>query len=57
MFQPEAIDPAVSVLAELAGSRRALELAIGTGRTARLPSGSTFLPAPSAGISATRSES
>jgi SAM-dependent methyltransferase len=32
MFQPEAIDPAVSVLAELAGSGRALELAIGTGR-------------------------
>ncbi len=32
MFQPEAIDPAVSMLAELAGSGRALELAIGTGR-------------------------
>ena len=32
MFQPEAIDPAVSLLAELAGSGRALELAIGTGR-------------------------
>jgi SAM-dependent methyltransferase len=32
MFQPDAIDPAVSLLAELAGSGRALELAIGTGR-------------------------
>lgn len=31
-FQPEAIDPAVSLLAGLAGSGRALELAIGTGR-------------------------
>src|SRR5580704_7904785 len=34
MFRPEAIDPAVSLLAELAGSGRALELAIGTGRIA-----------------------
>src|ERR1022692_594281 len=34
MFQPEAIDPAVSLLAELAGSGHALELAIGTGRIA-----------------------
>lgn len=32
MFQPEVIDPAVSMLAELAGRGRALELAIGTGR-------------------------
>jgi hypothetical protein len=32
MFRPEAIDPVVSLLAELAGSGRALELAIGTGR-------------------------
>ena len=32
MFQPEAIGPAVSLLAGLAGSGRALELAIGTGR-------------------------
>ena len=32
MNQPEAIDPAVDLLAELAGSGRALELAIGTGR-------------------------
>jgi SAM-dependent methyltransferase len=32
MFQPEAIDSAVSLLAELAGSGKALELAIGTGR-------------------------
>jgi SAM-dependent methyltransferase len=31
-FQPAAIDPAVDLLAELAGSGRALELAIGTGR-------------------------
>lgn len=32
MFQSEAIDPAVGLLAELAGRGRALELAIGTGR-------------------------
>jgi SAM-dependent methyltransferase len=32
MFKPEAIGPVVSMLAELAGSGRALELAIGTGR-------------------------
>src|SRR5215472_15178456 len=32
MFQPDVIEPAVSLLAELAGSGRALELAIGTGR-------------------------
>jgi SAM-dependent methyltransferase len=32
MFGPTAIDPAVSLLAELAGGGRALELAIGTGR-------------------------
>src|SRR5262252_9795237 len=32
MNQPELVDPAVSLLAELAGSGRALELAIGTGR-------------------------
>jgi len=32
MFQPEAIEPAVSLLAGLAGRGRALELAIGTGR-------------------------
>jgi SAM-dependent methyltransferase len=32
MFQPEAVDPAVGFLAELAGNGRALELAIGTGR-------------------------
>ena len=32
MFQPEAIDSAVSLLAELAGGGQALELAIGTGR-------------------------
>jgi hypothetical protein len=32
MFQPGSIDPAVSLLAELAGTGRALELAIGTGR-------------------------
>ena len=34
MFQPAAVDPAVDVLAELAGDGRALELAIGTGRIA-----------------------
>ena len=32
MSQPEVVDPAVSMLAELAGGGRALELAIGTGR-------------------------
>jgi SAM-dependent methyltransferase len=32
IFQPDAIEPAVSLLAALAGSGRALELAIGTGR-------------------------
>ncbi len=32
MFQPEVIDPVIGLLAELAGSGRALELAIGTGR-------------------------
>jgi SAM-dependent methyltransferase len=34
MFTPEVLDPAVDLLAELAGSGRALELAIGTGRVA-----------------------
>jgi SAM-dependent methyltransferase len=34
MFQPAAIDPAVDVLAGLAGDGRALEFAIGTGRIA-----------------------
>ena len=34
MFQAAAIDPAVDLLAELAGQGRALELAIGTGRIA-----------------------
>ena len=34
MFRPAAVDPAVDVLAELAGDGRALELAIGTGRIA-----------------------
>ena len=32
MFQPEEIDPVIGLLAELAGSGSALELAIGTGR-------------------------
>ena len=32
MFQPEAVDAVVSLLAELAGGGKALELAIGTGR-------------------------
>ncbi len=34
MFAPEVLDPAVDLLAELAGSGPALELAIGTGRVA-----------------------
>ncbi|MFL5932573.1 MAG: class I SAM-dependent DNA methyltransferase [Gaiellaceae bacterium] len=34
MFAPEAVEPAVDLLAELAGGRRALELGIGTGRIA-----------------------
>jgi len=34
MFRPEAVDPVVDLLAELAGDGRALELGIGTGRIA-----------------------
>ena len=34
MFAPQAIDPVVDVLVELAGEGRALELAVGTGRIA-----------------------
>src|SRR6476659_9811653 len=34
MFDPSVVDPAVDFLADLAGSGRALELAIGTGRLA-----------------------
>ena len=34
LFAPEALDPAVDLLAELAGGGRALELGIGTGRVA-----------------------
>jgi SAM-dependent methyltransferase len=34
MFEPEVLDPAVSFLADLAGSGPALEFAIGTGRVA-----------------------
>src|SRR5436190_12619494 len=34
MFAPEAIDPVVEFLAQLAGDGRALELGIGTGRIA-----------------------
>ena len=34
MFEPEAVEPVVSFLAELAGHGRALELGIGTGRIA-----------------------
>jgi SAM-dependent methyltransferase len=34
IFDPEVVDPAVSLLAELAGSGAALELGIGTGRIA-----------------------
>ena len=43
MFAPEAIDPMVSFLAELAGEGRALELGIGTGRVA-LPLGQRGVP-------------
>jgi SAM-dependent methyltransferase len=39
MFDPAAVDPAVEVLAELAGDGRALELGIGTGRIALRLSG------------------
>jgi SAM-dependent methyltransferase len=39
MFSPEVLDPAVDFLAELAGPRRALEFAIGTGRVALALSG------------------
>jgi hypothetical protein len=34
MFEPAVVDPAVDLLAELAGDRAALELGIGTGRIA-----------------------
>ena len=34
LFDPESLDPVVDFLAELAGSGRALELGIGTGRIA-----------------------
>jgi SAM-dependent methyltransferase len=34
MFQPEAVDPVLDFLADLAGSGRALELGVGTGRIA-----------------------
>lgn len=34
MFQPDTIAPAVTLLAELAGDGRALELGVGTGRIA-----------------------
>ena len=34
LFDPAAVDPVVDFLAELAGSGRALELGIGTGRIA-----------------------
>ncbi|OLT20466.1 methyltransferase [Actinomadura sp. CNU-125] len=34
MFAPDAVDPAVDLLAELAGDGRALELGVGTGRIA-----------------------
>ena len=34
MFEPAVLDPAVDLLAELAGDGRALELAVGTGRVA-----------------------
>ena len=34
MFAPAALDPAIDLLAELAGGGRALEFAVGTGRVA-----------------------
>jgi SAM-dependent methyltransferase len=34
MFAPEVLGPTVDFLAELAGGRRALEFAVGTGRVA-----------------------
>jgi hypothetical protein len=37
MLEPGAVDPAVVVLAKLAGGGRALELGIGTGRIALPP--------------------
>ncbi|ATY13166.1 class I SAM-dependent methyltransferase [Amycolatopsis sp. AA4] len=43
MFAPEVVDPAVDVLAGLAGAGRALELGIGTGRIA-LPLASRGVP-------------
>jgi hypothetical protein len=50
MFQPEAIEPAVSLLAELAGGGRALELAIGTGRIG-LPLSQRGVPVHGIGLS------
>ncbi|GGZ00014.1 class I SAM-dependent DNA methyltransferase [Streptomyces poonensis] len=43
MFRPEAVDPAVDLLAGLAGDGRALEFAVGTGRIA-LPLASRGVP-------------
>jgi SAM-dependent methyltransferase len=43
MFQPGAVEPTVSLLAELAGDGRALELAVGTGRIA-LPLAARGIP-------------
>ncbi len=43
MFDPEVVDPVVDLLVELAGSGRALELGIGTGRIA-LPLGQRGVP-------------
>jgi SAM-dependent methyltransferase len=45
MFDPAAVDPVVDLLAEIAGSGRALELGIGTGRIA-LPLAQRGVPVP-----------
>ena len=47
MFDPAVVEPAVDFLAEIAGSGRALELGIGTGRIA-LPLARRAVPKASA---------
>jgi len=51
MFDPSAVDPAVEILAELAGNGRALELGIGTGRIA-LPLAQRGVPVTGIDLSA-----
>jgi 16S rRNA A1518/A1519 N6-dimethyltransferase RsmA/KsgA/DIM1 with predicted DNA glycosylase/AP lyase activity len=51
MYAPEALDPAVDRLAELAAGRPALELAIGTGRVA-LPLAARGIPVTGIELSA-----